>query len=45
MLSMESDEDKDRLNYLIKEKDIETIHSQEATLEEIFIKVTGRGLN
>lgn len=45
LLSMESDEDKERLNYLIKEKDIETVHSQEATLEEIFIKVTGRGLS
>jgi len=29
---------------VIKEKYIETIHTQEATLEEIFIKVTGRGL-
>ncbi|MDX9692143.1 MAG: ABC transporter ATP-binding protein [Acholeplasmataceae bacterium] len=30
---------------LLKTKDIETIHSGETTLEEIFIKVTGVGLN
>lgn len=43
-LSLETNEDKDKLRQLIAEKDIETIHSQEATLEEIFIKLTGRGL-
>lgn len=30
--------------YLLKEKEIETIHSQEANLDEIFIEVTGRRL-
>lgn len=30
---------------LLKEKEIETLHSGETTLEEIFIKVTGVGLN
>ena len=30
---------------LLKEKDIETIHTGETTLEEIFILVTGVGLN
>jgi fluoroquinolone transport system ATP-binding protein len=30
---------------LLQTKDIETIHSGETTLEEIFIKVTGVGLN
>ncbi len=30
---------------VLKEKNIETIHSGETTLEEIFIKVTGVGLN
>ena len=30
---------------LIQEKNVETIHSGETTLEEIFIKVTGVGLN
>ena len=29
---------------IIKEKDILTMHTKEATLEEIFIKVTGREL-
>lgn len=43
-LSMFLEEDKLKLNKLINEGNIETIHSQEATLEEIFIKVTGRGL-
>ncbi len=42
--SMIKDEDKQKLNKLISEGKIETLHSQEATLEEIFMKVTGRGL-
>ena len=37
-------EDKDALNKIIAEKEIMTMHTKEATLEEIFIKVTGRGL-
>lgn len=37
-------EDKGRLNDIISNKEIETIHSQEATLEQIFIRLTGRGL-
>lgn len=37
-------ENDDFLN-LLKNKKIETIHSQEATLEEIFIQTTGRGLS
>lgn len=36
--------DKDRLEKIIKENDILTMHTKEATLEEIFIKVTGREL-
>ena len=43
-LSMVEEKDKQRLNQLIAAGHIETLHSQEATLEEIFIKVTGRGL-
>lgn len=43
-LSMVSDKDKEKLNKLINADKVETMHSQEATLEEIFIKVTGRGL-
>ncbi|MBF9016295.1 MULTISPECIES: ABC transporter ATP-binding protein [unclassified Oceanispirochaeta] len=37
-------ENVDFLN-LLKNKEIETIHSKEATLEEIFIQTTGRGLS
>jgi len=37
-------EDKDLLNQIITDKEILTMHTKEATLEEIFIKVTGRGL-
>ena len=36
--------DKDILNQIIANKEILTMHTKEATLEEIFIKVTGRGL-
>lgn len=38
------EEDKNRLIEVIKKYDIQTMHTKEATLEEIFIKVTGRGL-
>lgn len=37
-------EEKDRLVEVIQNYDIQTMHTKEATLEEIFIKVTGRGL-
>lgn len=37
-------EEKQNLIKVIKENDIRTMHTKEATLEEIFIKVTGRGL-
>ncbi|MHA6261452.1 ABC transporter ATP-binding protein [Sporosarcina sp. CAU 1771] len=37
-------EDKKLLQSIIENHDIQTMHSKEATLEEIFIKVTGRGL-
>lgn len=37
-------EDKIRLQEVIDKYEIETMHTKEATLEEIFIKVTGRGL-
>ncbi len=36
--------DKNRLVDVIRHHDIQTMHTKEATLEEIFIKVTGRGL-
>ncbi|HCO19187.1 MAG TPA: ATP-binding protein, partial [Tissierellales bacterium] len=38
------EEDKNKLIEVIKKYDIQTMHTKEATLEEIFIKVTGRGL-
>ncbi len=37
-------EDKKKLQDVIGNYDIQTMHTKEATLEEIFIKVTGRGL-
>ncbi len=36
--------DRNKLAELIKKHDIQTMHTKEATLEEIFIQVTGRGL-
>ncbi len=38
------DEDRNKIADIIKSYDIRTMHSKEATLEEIFIQVTGRGL-
>lgn len=38
-------EDKERLKKIIDQFDIQTMHTKEASLEEIFIKVTGRGLD
>lgn len=43
-LSMIKDGDIQKLNNIMQKGNVETMHSQEATLEEIFIKVTGRGL-
>jgi len=37
-------EDRQRLQDVIAKHEIQSIHTKEATLEEIFIKVTGRGL-
>lgn len=37
-------QDRSRLAHIIENTKIETMHTAEATLEEIFIKVTGRGL-
>jgi len=36
--------DRLRIGEIVKRYDIQTLHSKEATLEEIFIQVTGRGL-
>lgn len=38
-------EDKEVLKEIVERYEIQTMHTKEATLEEIFIKVTGRGLN
>jgi len=43
-LSLTSAEQRQRLAELVAGGRLETVHSQEATLEEVFIKVTGRGL-
>ena len=39
-----TDEDRRRIGEIIENHDIQTLHSKEATLEEIFIQVTGREL-
>ena len=43
-LSFLDEDDKKRLTEIINTKQIELMHTKEATLEEIFIKVTGREL-
>lgn len=44
-LSMRKEDDKALLKKLIESGQIDTMHSQEASLEQIFIKLTGRGLD
>jgi len=41
---LEDEQDRQALNALVHSGTIQTIHSQEATLEQIFIKLTGREL-
>lgn len=43
-LSIVNQSERSELNGIINKGNIVTMHSQEATLEQIFIKVTGRGL-
>jgi fluoroquinolone transport system ATP-binding protein len=43
-LSLVYEADRQKLNFLLDHEVIETIHSKEATLEEIFMKVTGEEL-
>jgi len=45
VLFPEKTDDAARLKTLIDSGRVETIHSQEATLEQIFIRLTGRGLS
>ncbi len=42
--SLDKEEEKTKFNEIINKTDIRTIHSQEGTLEQTFIKLTGRGL-
>ena len=44
-LFLDKDEDRARLRQLVDSGSVETMHSQEATLEQIFIRLTGRGLS
>jgi fluoroquinolone transport system ATP-binding protein len=44
MLFLENKDDKSKLQNIIAKNQIITMHTKEATLEEIFIKLTGRGL-
>lgn len=43
-LSTVKEDERHQLQDIIGQYDIQTMHTKEATLEEIFIKVTGRGL-
>ena len=43
-LSMVDEKERAHLNEIVNTGNIEMMHTKEATLEEIFIKVTGRGL-
>lgn len=43
--SVDNEQEKLQFSELIKNEEIVTVHTQEATLEEIFIKLTGRGLS
>ncbi|MDN5342663.1 MAG: hypothetical protein PWP28_1538 [Oceanotoga sp.] len=45
ILFLEKTEDKEKIKKIMDTKEILTIHSGEATLEEIFIQITGRGLS
>ncbi len=42
---LDSKETPDSLYSLFKNEKVVTIHSEEVTLEDIFIKITGRGLS
>ncbi|MGM0366339.1 MAG: ABC transporter ATP-binding protein [Actinomycetota bacterium] len=44
ILFLDREKDIGRLNQIVNNKKVQTIHSREATLEQIFIKLTGREL-
>jgi len=43
-LSLVDEKDRHHLNDIVRAGEVEMMHTKEATLEEIFIKVTGKGL-
>jgi fluoroquinolone transport system ATP-binding protein len=43
-LSLVDEKDRHHLNDIVRTGEVEMMHTKEATLEEIFIKVTGKGL-
>ena len=43
-IALDTPETSDSVNELFSREQVVTIHSEEATLEDIFIKITGRGL-
>jgi len=45
ILDQNKDNDRQRLLALMQAGSVETVHSQEATLEAVFIALTGRGLD
>ncbi|MBN2073184.1 MAG: ABC transporter ATP-binding protein, partial [Actinobacteria bacterium] len=44
ILFLDREEDKKKFNWILDKENIQTIHSREATLEQIFIRLTGREL-
>lgn len=44
LLFLENEDDRQRFNRILDNKQLQTVHSQEATLEQTFVKITGRGL-
>ena len=45
LLFLDNQADMERLDELAKSGTVETLHTQEATLEQVFMKLTGRGLS
>ena len=45
LFGLDTEAERKRFNALVAAGQVQTIHSQEATLEQTFIKITGRGLD
>jgi ABC-2 type transport system ATP-binding protein len=43
-ISLDQPETADRIKSMLETENVVTIHSEEASLEDIFIRITGRGL-